>query len=142
MSGETLFQSWRSADGTVSVFIEASETCCYAYFLRDEKIVGDVWLYNFGHSPVAPPWLEPNAQSRMPFANAEAFCDQAGFDTSVDADEVECEFDREIDPHMARIFIRGTLHAVVGSKMKPGRCRLATRDGPVALAMETGDDRA
>lgn len=135
MSGTFLYKSWQSADGDARVFVEETATCCYAYFMRGESIVGDVWLYNVGSTPAFPPWLDPDARAKMPFANPEAYCDQRNFAANVQPEDFALKFDLETEPAKALIFIRGALHAIVGPAKKPGHCRLATLDGPLALTM-------
>ena len=102
---------------------------------NDSNGVSDVWLYNVGSTPAFPPWLEPDARAKMPFANPEAYCDQRDFAANVQPEDFALKFDLETEPAKALIFIRGALHAIVGPAKKPGHCRLATLDGPLALTM-------
>jgi hypothetical protein len=114
------------------VVVEEMNGCCYAYFLQSNQIVGDVWLYNVGAAPDTPPWEQPDAQERMPFRNPIAFCVDETFDTHLSEKDFEVVFGNAQPPALAHIFIRHQLHAVVGVGLRPGYCRLALGDGPLA----------
>jgi hypothetical protein len=55
----------------------------------------------------------------------------------LDEAEITFEWSRGADGQTElRVFIRGEYHAVLVSGSKPGWCKLAVKDGPLALVMK------
>lgn len=130
--------SERRADSGWRIAIEDDGTVAYAYLLRDDRIVSDVWLYNVSRdAPPASIWREP---PRTPFPNAEGFvrrlrCPPLRFASDVHIVWTVVEAERA----EAEIWLRGRLHAGISSETKPGWCRLAAKDGPLARVPSPGD---
>lgn len=102
----------------------------YAYLKRDGRIVGDVWIYNRREAPERPEWSD---RSKAPFANPAAHTLAEGRPTApVGPDDVRVEWGREDGRQTAYIQLCGDLVAVVGEGDKPGRCKFAAKDGPLA----------
>src|SRR4051794_28495264 len=57
--------------GQFAVVLQDDGRTGYAYFLRNERITGDVWLYNVGPPPAKDAWKDPSA---MPFQNPASYC--------------------------------------------------------------------
>ncbi|WP_312524538.1 hypothetical protein [Sphingobacterium multivorum] len=53
-----------------AVLIEDDDKVCYAYLLNEERIVGDIWLYNSVPTPSEPEW---HKRDNLPFLNPAAF---------------------------------------------------------------------
>lgn len=113
-----------------AVFIEDDDKVCYAYLLMEDKIVGDIWLYNSVPTPSEPEWHE---KDNLPFLNPaefvrenlEPFCT----DTPV---EVIWDFGEET---VAKIFLSKRLIAKLTERSCPGWSSLVTKDGPLAQKM-------
>jgi hypothetical protein len=140
----TVFASARSTDQRYSVVFEDDGTVAYGYILLDEHIVGDVWLYNHGDSPRERHW--DIGVRRPPFANPAEFLTTERFIPVSKSDEVSFVwlYEQSGIPTAVEIWIRNVRHARLSPGSKPGCCRLATNDGPLArrLIDEWNDPRA
>ena len=115
--------------GAKLIFDDDGKTA-YAYLVVDEKTVGDVWLYNVCETPDRPEW---SALENMPFANAADFVTEEEFSPIVDSREISVEW--EVENACIRqvvLNLRGQRHAVLRPGAKPGWCRLAEKQSPVA----------
>jgi hypothetical protein len=129
------FLSFTSQDEMHSVVIEDDGNVAYAYLLRDRKIVGDVWLYNQKPTPARPEWDD---KTKIPFLNPASYIQQPKIFRQITQDsEVRVEWLQRNGVTGAAIYIRGELHATVFEGEKPGSCRLAKNDGPLAKRLET-----
>lgn len=89
-----------------SVRIEDDGRVAYAYFLSPEnKIVGDVWLYNRCRAPLVPEW---NDKERAPFANLSDYAHQSPLVLPPnDKTDVGVRWSRQMEPGpIAEIFVR------------------------------------
>jgi hypothetical protein len=113
------------------VIVEEDAKTCYAYLLRDDEIVGDVWLYNCQQAPTVPEWELPDAKQYIPFANPRSFINQEG-PAVRDGSLVRVLCGRG----EAAVYLNGNnLHAIVGIGDFPGRCAYAAKDGPLARVL-------
>jgi len=104
-------------DLSVRVSVVDDGRVAYAYFVRDEKILGWVWLYNRGTEQ----GREPPFRGAPP-RNAPEFIDEGSFEPPTDENQFEaCWLVRE-GRLEAALYIRRKLHAVVGEGDKPGWC--------------------
>ena len=129
------------------LFDELSQCCidfvddgrvAYAYFLDpDEKIVGDVWLYNRCETRIEPEWSRPE---NLPFANSAAFAkDHSAFRPVEDISEVSVCWEVMDDKTVrASILIRCEVFAMVMEGAKPGWSKMAEKDGQLAKVLGTG----
>ena len=132
-----LFKRDDDATGYSAVF-EDDGKVAYAYLLRDNKIVADVWLYNRVAAPEQPEWRD---RSMAPFANPQGFAASDPFPPVTDASEVAFEWSQgRAGETVLRIFIRGAYHAALVPGSKPGWCKLALRDGPLASVLREDDE--
>ncbi len=120
----------------VSVGIEITETTAHAYFRAMGPINGDVWLFNLRKAPRTTKWDLSDGKAPI---NLD---DYTRADSSVElakAEDFSLEWMSAADgrgPPTVLIFFRGELHAVLGSGLRPGFCRLAERAGPIARPLE------
>ncbi len=107
------------------LIVEDNGRVAYAYMRENGKIVADVWLYNCVDAPAEPEWRD---RSLAPFANPVGFC------AANDLGRLTTEGDLKVEWHEdeAVIFVHGIRWATLRSGEKPGKCRLATSDGPLA----------
>jgi hypothetical protein len=114
-------------DSDMAVVLEDDDRTGYAYLLRGERIVGDVWLYNVLEPPMDANWPE---QAEMPFLNPAPFCIHAvGPIRLTELSQVTCEW----RPHgHVQVNIDGVPWASLAPGLTPGYSRNARRPNPVA----------
>lgn len=136
-----LLAEFHCGDGAHSLIFDDDGRTGYAYLLRNGNHVGDVWLYNRCVTPIEPEWVQ---RPRVPFANCAAFVSDDPFDPpkSMAAVSVEWIDTEDTEALMVMVFIHGRLHATIRAGEKPGRCRLARRDGPLAKILSAEDHNA
>ena len=116
-----------------AVLIEDDDKVCYAYLLNEEKedkIVGDIWLYNHAPTPMEPEWY---SRENLPFLNPAEFVKEnlEPFEASSPV-EVTWDFGEET---VANIFLASRLIAKLTVGSCPGWSSLVTKDGPLAQKM-------
>ena len=128
------FESYQSPDPALSLVVEDDGRVAYGYLLVDKEIIGDVWLYNQAETPSAPEWKD---ESKAPFLNPSAYVDQpSDFAPITSSSELRIKWVTENGEIVgAHIFIRGRHHATVRRAQKPGACRFARKDGPLAKVL-------
>ncbi|MEO0912171.1 MAG: hypothetical protein AAFY59_04175 [Pseudomonadota bacterium] len=131
MTGFATFADPRSG---FSVVFEDDGRVAYAYLLDgNDRIVGDVWLYNRCVAPLEPEWISPDG---MPFANPVGYArEDAGFLPVEEIGDVSVSWSAA--PVAAVVHLRGARFARLMEGSKPGWCVLALKDGPLARVMET-----
>ena len=116
-----------------SVVIDDDGKVAYAYLMNKTGIVGDVWLYNCGPAPMKPEWTDP---TKAPFANPKSYISEKPFAPVTNDADFEVQWSAPgRSPQTVRILIRNKLHAWLTVGSRPGWCRLAKRDGPLALVL-------
>ena len=110
-----------------AVYIEDDDKVCYAYLLMEDKIVGDIWLYNRAPTPSDP---ERHSKENLPFLNPADFVKEnlEPFEASSPV-EVTWDFGEET---VANIFLASRLIAKLTVGSCPGWSSLVTKDGPLA----------
>jgi hypothetical protein len=107
--------------------VEDDGRTAYAYLLEGEKIVSDVWLYNCDGVASDPAWDDP---SDLPFPNRAAY---------MTADVVRITELSALtavwDTTGADLRIDGALIARLERGARPGWCRHAAVDGPLARSL-------
>ncbi|MGJ1242747.1 hypothetical protein [Sphingobacterium siyangense] len=116
-----------------AVLIEDDDKVCYAYLLNEEKeerIVGDIWLYNRVPAPMEPEW---HKKENLPFLNPAEFVEEnlEPFEANSPV-EVTWDFGEET---VAKIFLASRLIAKLTVGSCPGWSSLVTKDGPLALKL-------
>jgi hypothetical protein len=106
----------------------------YAYLKRGTTIVGDVWVYNRCPTPEQPEWKD---RRNLPFANCREFMTEEGhFDQAIDLDSIRVEWQYATGQPKAIVYLSNRLVASVGVNDKPGSCRFASKDGPLARVLK------
>ena len=113
-----------------AVLIEDDDKVCYAYLLNEERIVGDIWLYNSVPTPRESEW---HKKENLPFLNPAEFVKEnlESFDASSPV-EVTWDLGEET---VANIFLASRLIAKLTVGSFPGWSSLVTKDGPLAQKM-------
>ena len=119
-------------DGYSAVF-EDDGKVAYAYLLEDGRIVGDVWLYNAAPTPDEPEWRD---RSKAPFLNPRRFASAEPFRPATEEADVDLSWTKDPEGNLIlRISLHGAYHAMLTPGSKPGWCRLAVNDGPLASVL-------
>lgn len=109
----------------------------YAYLKKENRIVGDVWLYNRCETPEVPEWKDRN---KIPFANCKSYMSEEGrIKDPVGPDDVHVEWNCEHKTPVACVYVFKNLLGVVGVDDKPGFARFAIHNGPLAKVMVIED---
>jgi len=112
-------------DGDRSVVIEDDGRVCYAYLLQNERLVGDVWLYNVSAAPLTVDWRR---REDAPFCNPAKYCADATLPRLRPDSDVSCAW----LARGAEIWVSGTLWARLEAGARPGWSRGARIAGPLA----------
>ncbi len=125
---EFFFSSISALDNRYSIMVEDDERVAYAYMLKNNSIVGDIWLYN-RFTQKETHW----DSNKMPFINPDEYVNDhikiAPLNNESDL-RIQWEFIKEIIA--AKIFIHGNLIAVLADGAKPGWSTCVRKDGPLA----------
>jgi hypothetical protein len=130
---ESLLVQFSDPESQHRVMLEDDGRVAYAYLLKADEILGDVWLYNYGEPPVDPEWTDQSAIPTMPLRNPRGFALDTRYPPIADYRDVRVAWiHRKDEPVMAEVYLRGTLHALLQPGARPGWCKLAAKDGPLA----------
>ncbi len=125
-------QSFFDLDISYSIIIEDDGSVAYAYLLKDEKIVGDVWLYNQGIAPAVVDWKNKD----VPFLNPSVFLLSERTIAPIKKEsDFNIKWTLENQKVQANIYIRGALIACLKPGDFPGFSTLVCKDGPLAKAL-------
>jgi hypothetical protein len=116
-----------------SVVVEDDGRVAYAYLLQEAAIIGDVWLYNCGIAPTEPEWWD---RSKAPFVNPQGFAIECDVTPIAAAEELRISWiDKGDALDRAELYLRDELLAVLAPGAKPGWCRNALKEGPLAKTL-------
>lgn len=105
----------------------------YAYLKKGTTIVADVWVYKRCPTPEKPDWTD---RHNLPFSNCKEFVTNEGhFDKAVALDDIRVEWQYLGGQQRALVYLFNGLVAIVGVNDKPGYCRFASKDGPLAKVL-------
>lgn len=120
-----------------SIVIDDDDRVVYAYLLQDERIISDVWLYNWGPAPAEPEWRDP---SKMPFANPKGYSSESALSPTIESEHVKAVWIQDGSGlNRVDLFINDELFAVLKPGAKPGWCRNASKNGPLATMLESAN---
>jgi len=111
-----------------SVVIEDDGKVAYAYLLKEEHIIGDVWLYNQAETPADPDWTDKES---LPFLNGQEFV-RDNITPILNVDEVRVEWTDDLEVGGVLLYIRDQFTAKLTINSKPGWSTNVTKDGPLA----------
>jgi hypothetical protein len=124
---------FNSPCGEFKLTIDDDGKVAYAYLKKGITILGDVWLYNRCSTPEQPEWVD---RRNLPFANCREFTTEEGrFDQAIALDDTQVEWEYEDGLPRALVYVSRRLVATVGVNDKPGYCRFASKDGPLAKVL-------
>lgn len=116
-----------------SLVIEDDDKVAYAYLLKNEKLVGDVWLYNRTDTPDLPEW---HNQDKAPFANPKEYSDQPAIIPILTEDDISLNWNFEkLNFKNVEIVYKDTLIARLCDDSKPGWCIWVKKNGPLAKVL-------
>ena len=140
---EELFLQWHFAEYNADVIIEECHGAVYAYLLKNNQIVSDVWLYNLCTTPSDPPWKNDKGRG-APYLNSKQYTNDTIFVPSDPELHLFITVQNDVDSLLqAKISIQLThekdsivLLAILSEGNKPGMCANAKMDGPLAKRIE------
>lgn len=116
-----------------SLIIEDDGRVAYAYFLKHDCLVGDVWLYNQAPTPDKVDWTN---KVEMPFLNPAEYVDlPQPVLPIVDSHQIEIAWRFDNGRVVADIYYENELIASVGENDKPGLSAFVRKDGPLAKVL-------
>jgi hypothetical protein len=127
-----LMLNFASPDGHHVLTFEDDGKVAYAYLKENEKIVGDVWLYNRCPTPEEPEWVD---RDKIPFANSKAYVTGGSMERTLRPKDVLVDWESDSRGPVAYVYIFEDLYGVLGVGDKPGYARFASKDGPLAKVM-------
>ncbi len=114
----------------MAVVVEDDNRVAYAYLIKDEQIVSDVWLYNVAPTPTNVQWEDDEAT--MPFLNPAKYCKPEPMPRLTSQSAVLCRwFDEAVD-----LFVDGIVWAHLKNGARPAWSRWALRKGPLAQPID------
>jgi hypothetical protein len=110
--------------GERRVVVEDNDQTVYAYLLRKDEIVSDVWLHNSAPLETYPLWNNPD---ELPFPNRPDFIAEGEPFSMESAAQLSCQWDQSgVD-----LFIDGVRAARMNEGVSPGASRFVAKDGPL-----------
>lgn len=130
---EGILLEFESPCGRFSLVFEDDGKVAYGYVTDEDRITGDVWLYNRRRTPEQPEWHD---KDNLPFANPKGYVSAQGTVVRrvLEAD-VAVTWKYEEDKPVAHIYLFEELCGIVGPNDRPGYARFAIKDGPLARVL-------
>lgn len=131
-----IFAQDDSGHSDLSAIFEDDGRVAYAYLVRDQRVVADVWVYNRCRTPEKPEWA---GDKRPPFANSAEYVDPE-ITLELPESPVDIGFRWQALGNGAsevQILLRGEHVASLAENERPGRSLLARRNGPAASVLRT-----
>jgi hypothetical protein len=128
----TLLHEFTCDDGLHKCVVEDNGRVAYAYLIRDNKMIGDLWLYNQAESPAEPEWRD---RTKMPFLNPASFVDVGTMAEPLQSsDDIAAEWELGGDGVATKLalYLHGQLYGILAPMVKPGWCIAVLKDGPLA----------
>ncbi len=127
------YQTFCDFDNSYSIIIEDDGRVAYAYLLKDEDIIADVWLYNHELAPAVANWEE----SDVPFINATIFIKAEAYANPIqNENELDFKWALANEIIVVSIYINGILIACLKPGDFPGFSTMVVKDGPLAKVYE------
>jgi hypothetical protein len=117
-------------NGEWTAIVEDDDNVGYAYLLQQGHIVSDVWLYNRGPAPEAPPWKDSDAT--MPFLNSAEYVTDEGINQDPPPAALSAAWSGEGSDLEVTICIDDRHIAWLRPDARPGWSALVKRNGPLA----------
>jgi hypothetical protein len=117
-----------------TVWIDVDQRVAYAYFMNNEGVIGDVWLFNRCEGSATPEWESKIAEP--PFINTKD--NSLPFDkaSSVKQDDFRVTIRAKDDPVSAGIYFQSRLIAILKAGESPGRSAFAKEPSILANPLE------
>ncbi|MEM8940479.1 MAG: hypothetical protein AAGC64_14165 [Bacteroidota bacterium] len=117
-----------------SLIIDDNGQVCYAYLLKGEEVIGDVWLYNQSNAPASVNW---NDVESMPFLNPlEYIDDSVRFSPFTKDTPILVDWDYDKDLRQVKIIKGNSTLGILKPNSKPGWYNSVIKDGPLALRID------
>jgi hypothetical protein len=124
----TIYKDFYNSKQDYAVIIETSGMVCYAYLLKNKKIITHVWLYN---ALFKEKDTDLSSYNDCPPMNTFKHVQMLNIDSLTNTD-FQVEWQREESPVCADIYIRNEIVARFVEGAKPGYSKFALEDSPFA----------
>lgn len=133
-------KEFRCGDSGYFVYIEDDGRSCYAYLIRNDAMVGDVWLCNRVPAPETAEWADPND---APFLNPKAYAaEPAHVPVPPDGASLNVRWNADRGAEIqAHLLCGERVLAMLQPGAKPGWCVNARRDGPLAKILASKEPK-
>lgn len=124
-------------DSSYAVIIEDDTRVAYAYLLRNNEIVSDVWLYNSMEPPDVVDWKE---LGNAPFFNTAEYTDDLGNGNTdvLGGIEITWSISKKVS---AFVELNNGVKALLKEGAKPGWSNNVKKSGPLALQLIAFNDK-
>lgn len=121
-------------NGIYSIAVEDDGNVAYAYLLKGDDIIGDVWLYNQSPTPKEPNW---NNKEMMPFLNPQEFIKE-NISPVLNSREVRVDWklSGSLVVDKVLIYVHNKLVAMLKIDSFPGWSTSVIKDGPLAKVLD------
>ncbi|HEX8549536.1 MAG TPA: hypothetical protein VF691_21415 [Cytophagaceae bacterium] len=120
-------------DNRLSFIIDCNGNVAYAYLLKDEDIVSDVWLYNVEETPEVINWEDKHS---MPFLNPKNYTrNDKKISDIKDLDEVSLEWECLQNEVTVTAYFNNSLKVILKLGTSPGWSNNVFKDGPLAKVL-------
>lgn len=114
-----------NGDEGQALVVEDDGRVAYAYLMVDERVAGDVWLYNRVATPTSIDWRN---KEELPFLNPEKYALESNGFTIDSSSDCSCQW----TPNQVDLLVGGVWVARLKVGAKPGWSFLARIPGPLA----------
>ncbi len=131
----TLLEQFDCQDELHRCVVEDDGRVAYAYLVRENRMIGDVWLYNQAESPIEPEWRD---RIKMPFLNPVSYVNLEAMAPPLKSRDdlaVAWEVGKEGIVTQVSVYLHGRLYGILEPMAKPGWCVAALKDGPLAKCL-------
>ncbi|MCG8208206.1 hypothetical protein [Tenacibaculum finnmarkense] len=113
-----------------SLIIEDDKRVVYAYLLKGEDVVSDVWLYNNNVTPEKVDW---NDVGEVPFLNPSIYTDNNKGKAELKSTGIEWLI---LNTVKVKLLLDNGVEVILEEGMKPGWSNNVIKSGPLAQKLE------
>ena len=128
-TSDELLLRFDAPTGNLALIVEDDGRVAYAYLLKNERIVSDVWLYNVAPAPDIPPW---HNMQQTPFLNPVGYCKPGTMPRLTKQSVIQCKWRSDA----VEVVVDGIPWAHLESGAKPAWSLWAMREGPLARPLQ------
>ena len=119
-------------DKRYSMIIDDDDRVAYAYILKYNKIVGDIWLYNVHNTPDKDAWVN---KEELPFLNQSSHTKNLRKLSLSASDDIKISWGDVDGKRSVLLEINDDLKVMLQEGAKPGWSNNVYKDGPLAKVL-------